>query len=373
MSIHTERLARLADALRNHPFNAVALNASPTLAYLTGAPFHLSERPVLFFYGASEKPVFVLPAMEAGHLGKMNFDYEAFTYTEDPTSWKPAFHKGLRASGAAGAALGIEPRQLRYLELSYLEHDTETPQYVNAEDCVASLRMHKDAAEVAQMRKAVEIAQNAVNDTIPLVKEGMTERALASELTANILRHGGDTHLPFNPLVSFGANSADPHASPSEYQIQEGDIVLIDWGAYFKGYCSDLTRMFTYGELDAELKEVAEIVKEANLAGQRVAGPGVPAGEVDNATRAVITKAGYGPRFLHRTGHGLGREVHEEPYIRGDNRQLLAPGMTFTIEPGVYLDGKGGIRIEDDMLVTEDGAVSLSDLTRDLRASGNGK
>jgi len=370
MSIHTERLARLADALRDEPFSAVALNASPTLAYLTGAPFHLSERPVLFFFGASEKPIFVLPAMEAGHLGKMAFDYDAFTYTEDPTTWKPAFHKGLRASGVAGGTLGVEPRQLRYLELSFLEHDGDTPEYVNAEDCVASLRMHKDADEIAQMRKAVQIAQNAVNDTIVQIKEGITERALAAELTANILRYGGDTQLPFNPLVSFGPNSADPHASPSDYEIQEGDIVLIDWGAYFKGYCSDLTRMFTYGEVDPELVEVAEIVKEANLAAQRASGPGVPAGEIDKAARGVITKAGYGPRFLHRTGHGLGREVHEEPYIRGDNQQRLAPGMTFTIEPGVYLDGKGGIRIEDDMLVTEDGAESLSDVTRDLRPAG---
>lgn len=370
MSIYTERLRRLGQALANQPFDTVAFNASPTLAYLTGAPFHLSERPVLLFYGGP-KPVFVLPAMEAGHLSKMVFDYEAFTYTEDPTTWKPAFVQGLKASGAANRPLGIEPRQLRYLELSMLEANGALPQVVNAEACVASLRMHKDADEVAHMRKAVEIAQNAVNDTLPHVQEGMTERGLAAELTANILRNGGDTYLPFNPLVSFGANSADPHASPSDYSVQHGDIVLIDWGAYFKDYCSDLTRMFTYGEIDDELKEVAEIVKEANLAAQQVAGPGVPAAEVDHAARGVITKAGYGPRFLHRTGHGLGREVHEEPYMRGDNAQLLAPGMTFTIEPGVYLDGKGGIRIEDDMLITEDGCESLSDLTRDLRPAGS--
>jgi Xaa-Pro dipeptidase len=146
--------------------------------------------------------------------------------------------------------------------------------------------------------------------------------------------------------------------------------LIIDWGANIGGYFSDLTRTFAIGALEAEMKPIAQIVLEANEAARRIAGPGVAAEDIDHAARQVIEQAGYGEFFIHRTGHGLGMEVHEEPYIRDGNPMPLSPGMTFTIEPGIYLPGRGGVRIEDDVVITEHGLRSLSDMPRELRLIG---
>jgi Xaa-Pro dipeptidase len=166
--------------------------------------------------------------------------------------------------------------------------------------------------------------------------------------------------------VAFGENSANPHAVPTDRVLKSGDLILIDWGASFDGYLSDITRTFTFGEVDEELLRIGEIVRQANHAGRHAGAAGVPAGTVDRAARAVIEAAGYGPAFFHRTGHGLGMEPHEAPYIYAENDQILSPGMTFTVEPGIYLPGKGGVRIEDDVVVTADGLQSLTDLPREV-------
>jgi Xaa-Pro dipeptidase len=185
-----------------------------------------------------------------------------------------------------------------------------------------------------------------------------------------LLRGGAESKLPFTPIVCAGPQSANPHAVPGERRLQPGDLLIIDWGATFEGYVSDLTRTFAVGEVEPELARIAQIVNEANQAGREAAAPGVPASTVDSAARRVIEKAGYGAYFIHRTGHGLGMEEHEEPYIRSDNAQLLSPGMTFTVEPGIYLPERGGVRIEDNVLITEIGSESLSDLPRELKVVG---
>jgi Xaa-Pro dipeptidase len=167
--------------------------------------------------------------------------------------------------------------------------------------------------------------------------------------------------------VSAGPNSANAHASPSDRSIGRGDLLVIDWGASSDGYISDLTRTFAIGMPDPELGKIAEIVHAANVAGRDAGRPGVPCANVDRAARSVIEKAGYGDYFTHRTGHGIGMEAHEEPYMRGDNMHMLYPGMAYTVEPGIYLPGRGGVRIEDDVVVTKTGVEVLSDLPRELR------
>jgi Xaa-Pro dipeptidase len=176
--------------------------------------------------------------------------------------------------------------------------------------------------------------------------------------------------MPFAPIVSGGPNAANPHASPSDRKIQRGDMLVVDWGAAYDGYISDLTRTFAVGEADAEFQKIHKIVQDANAAGRAAAKPGVPCAEVDKAARAVIERAGYGPFFTHRTGHGIGMEGHEAPYMRGDNMQLLEPGMAFTVEPGIYLPNRNGVRIEDNVVITADSADVLSDLPREMGVVG---
>ncbi|MFN3742956.1 MAG: M24 family metallopeptidase, partial [Anaerolineales bacterium] len=243
-------------------------------------------------------------------------------------------------------------------------------EFPEAGDVVGILRRRKDAQEIARIRKAIEIAEKALETVLPSIRVGMSEQEVAAELTLQLLRHGSEAELPFPPIVAAGPNSANPHATPSDRPLQAGDLLIIDWGATYQGYISDLTRTFAIGRVDEELRRIAQIVEEANLRGRQAAGPGRACAEVDRAARRYIEAAGYGVAFTHRTGHGIGLEAHEEPYLRGDNLQPLEIGMTFTVEPGIYLAGRGGVRIEDNLVITESGAETLTTLPRSLRAIG---
>ncbi len=256
------------------------------------------------------------------------------------------------------------------LELRYLEASAPSAQFTAAGESLAALRLQKEPGEIESMRKAVGLAQRALQATLPYIRANVTEREIAAELTLQLLRSGLGSEFVFTPIVSGGPNSANPHAIPSDRKLAVGDLLVIDWGAVVDGYVSDLTRTFAIGEVQPEYKRIAEVVMGANAAGRAAGRPGIAAGHVDQAARKVIEDAGYGVYFTHRTGHGLGIEGHEEPYMFAENTLLLAAGMIYTVEPGIYLPGRGGVRIEDDVLVTKDGCETLSDLPRELQVIG---
>lgn len=364
---YTRRQADLIAALQSAGLDAIALNPGPSLVYFTGLHFHLSERPVLAWFAPGKPVVLALPELEAAKLEGLPFPLQPFLYPENPSAWAPLFARAAEAAGLTSkSSLGLEPVRLRLLELRLLEEALPGARFLSAEKPLADQRMYKDPGEVAAMRKAVEIAEAALQAALPRVKAGVTEREIASELTLQILRLGSDSEMPFTPIVSGGPNSANPHAVPGSRPLQPGDLLVIDWGAAWQGYFSDITRTFAIGEPEPEMWAVAAIVQEANAAGRLAARPGVPAGAVDQAARAVIDAAGYGPYFTHRTGHGLGLESHEPPYIRSDTQQLLASGMAFTVEPGIYLPGRNGVRIEDNVVITPSGCDTLTTLPREL-------
>jgi Xaa-Pro dipeptidase len=298
------------------------------------------------------------------------YKVQAVPYGENPSEWDDAFRKAAQTLGLDGKRIGVEPRQLRLLEFRHVKAGAPESEYPDASEVLTGLRLKKDKAEVDSMSRAVKIAQDALEATIPLIKIGMTERELSSELVIQLLKHGSDPALPFAPIVSGGPNGANPHASPTDRKLQAGDLLVVDWGAAYNHYISDLTRTFAVGEVDDECKKIHKIVQEANAAGRAAGKPGVPCANVDIATRDVIEKSGYGKYFTHRTGHGIGMEGHEDPYMRGDNMQLLEPGMAYTVEPGIYLPNRNGVRIEDNMVITENGADCLSDMPREIRVVG---
>lgn len=371
LSPFTRRQERLAKSIQEAGLEALALNPGPSLVYLTGLHFHLMERPTVVLFTPGKTPMVVLPELEILKVEALPFQAEAFPFGEDPSSWVDSFRKAFQAAGVAEGVIGVEPTRQRFLELRLMEGAAPGASFVSAEEVLAGLRMRKDEEEIAFMRKAVEIAQASLLAVLPRVKPGMTERQLASELVFQLLRAGSDVEFSFTPIVSGGPNSANPHATPSDRPLQPGDLLVIDWGASFNGYISDLTRTFAVGEVVPLFSNIARIVREANTAGRAAVRPGVQAREVDQAARKVIEEAGYGSYFTHRTGHGLGMEGHEAPYIRADNSLVLEPGMTFTVEPGIYIPGRGGVRVEDDLVVTAQGAESLSDLERDLKVIGS--
>jgi len=372
----TARLEKLNTSLRTSGLDAIALNPGPTLTYLTGANFHLMERPVVFLVAPEQNPALVLPELEMLKVEQMPYPVQAFPYGENPSEWEKVFRSAAQAldldtlTGTSGKRIGVEPNRMRLLEFRYIKAGAPEADYPDASDVFGSLRLRKDKDEVESMRCAVKVAEAALEAVLPHIKIGMDERELAAELVVQLLKHGSEPELPFSPIVSSGPNSANPHASPSERKLQAGDLLVIDYGAAVDGYISDITRTFAVGQVDAEYEKIHKIVQEANAAGRAAGKPGVPCAEVDKAARAVIEEAGYGEYFTHRTGHGIGMEAHEEPYMRGDNMQLLEPGMAYTVEPGIYLPGRNGVRVEDNVVVTETGSESLSDLPRDIRIVG---
>lgn len=364
------RLDKLTASLRTSGLSAVALNPGPTLTYLTGVAFHLMERPVVMLISADRDPVLILPELELPKVELFSYKVQAFSYGENPSDWDDVFRKATQSLGLDGKRIGVEPRQMRLLEFRHVKAGAPEADYPDASTVLTALRLKKDKAEVDAMRKAVKIAQDALKATIPLIKIGMAEREVASELVMQLLRHGSEPELPFAPIVSSGPNSANPHASPSERKLQAGDLLVVDWGAAYDGYISDLTRTFAVGKVDEEYRTIHQIVQDANAAGRAAGKPGVPCANVDKAARDVIEAAGYGKYFTHRTGHGIGMEAHEDPYMRGDNMQLLEPGMAFTVEPGIYLTNRNGVRIEDNVVITETGADVLSDMPREIQVVG---
>ncbi|MGE5375250.1 MAG: M24 family metallopeptidase [Bacteroidota bacterium] len=364
------RMDKLNASLRTSGLDAVILNPGPTLTHLTGLKFHLMERPVVLLFARDQTPAIVLPELELQKVASLPYELKVFAYPENPSEWGNVFRKAAQSLSLNGKRIGVEPRQLRLLEFRYVKDGAPEADFPDAGGVLSDLRLIKDKAEVEAMRRAVKIAQDALEATIPSLKIEMTEKALAGELVSQLLRHGSDPEIPFAPIVSSGPNAANPHASPSDRKLKAGDLLVVDWGAAYEGYVSDLTRTFAVGDVDEEYRKIHRIVQEANEAGRAAARPGVPCSNVDKAARDVIEKAGYGEYFTHRTGHGIGLEGHEDPYMRGDNMQLLEPGMAFTVEPGIYLPNRNGVRIEDNVVITETGADVLSNMPREIRVVG---
>lgn len=370
--MYPARLQRLRAAMAQAKFDCVAAIAGPNLYYLTGLSFHLSERPTTGFFPLTGDPVIVAGNLEESKVtGGAPYPVRGCYYTDagGPVQAYREAAQALRLGARSGgvARLGVESRRMRVMELRLIEDAFLNPRLDAAEGIFAVLRMTKDEQELSLMRRAVEIAEQAVQATLPTIRIGQTEREIAAELVVQTLRAGSDTELPFAPIVASGPNSALPHAAVTDRALQAGDLLTLDWGAAHGGYFSDLTRTYAVGHLDPELKVIYELVKAANAAALAASRPGVSAAEVDAAARRVIAAGGYGDYFVHRVGHGLGLEGHEDPSMHGQNETPLEPGMTYTIEPGIYVPGKGGVRIEDDVVVTATGAVSLGRLSHDLQ------
>ena len=366
-NIYLSRQENLRKVLNQHNMDGLALNPGPSLTYLTGLHFHLSERPVVVLFPVSGPLVIMLPELEAAKLTNLEYPVQHLTYPEDPDVWASIFENGVESAGLKSSSIGVESLRMRLVELNLLQGEAANVKFLPADKTIAALRMIKDETEANLMRTAVEIAQEAIKTTLKAFRLGMTEREFSTELTLQLLRGGSDPEFPFSPIVSSGLNSANPHAVPSDRPIISGDLLVVDWGATYKGYISDLTRTYAIGPIESEFTQIGALVFQANTAGRFACQPGKPIESVDFAARSIIEQAGYGQYFIHRTGHGIGMEAHEEPYIRSGNLQKLQSGMCFTVEPGIYLPGRGGVRVEDNVMITKDGFECFSDLPRELQ------
>lgn len=359
-----QRLERLRAEMQRAGVAHVAVVPGANLRYLAGLDLHMNERLAVAFFPSEGQPAMVLPALEQPRAAAQARFPMRFYPWHDSTGPDAALRQAVADLGLDGSRLGVEYTTMRVLELRGIEQAAPEVVSGDATDILAALRMRKDADELAAMRAAVGIVEQALRAAIAQIRVGMTERELA-ELWDAGMRAAGSAPS-FGTIVASGPNAANPHHSNTDRAFQPGDLIIMDGGAWHDGYASDITRTVALGEPSAQARRIYELVLAANAAGRAAARPGATGEQIDQAARAVIDAGGYGPQFLHRTGHGLGLEVHEPPYMVAGSADPLAPGMTFTVEPGIYVAGVGGVRIEDDVVITADGAESLTSFEREL-------
>ncbi|MDF2720420.1 MAG: Xaa-Pro dipeptidase [Paenibacillus sp.] len=269
----------------------------------------------------------------------------------------------LQASGIK--ELGFEQQHLTYASFVSYSQDLAGCQLVPSDSLVESLRMVKDEAELAIMREAAELADKTFEHVLATLKPGITENEVSLAIEF-FMRQNGASATSFETIVASGERSALPHGKASERVLADGDYVTMDFGAYYKGYCSDITRTVMIGKPSDKHRDIYNIVLEAQMNALEHMKPGMTGKEADALARSVIAKYGYGPNFGHSTGHGLGMEVHEAPRVSALSETVLVPGMTVTVEPGIYVPGFGGVRIEDDVVVTETGVKRLTQSTKNF-------
>jgi Xaa-Pro dipeptidase len=363
--MNQQRLQRLKKEIMAQGLDGLALVPGPNMLYLSGIHAHLSERPIVLFLLADAEPAIIIPKLEAEKAMRAGILEGNIFHWNDVEGYTGAFQLACSQLALPDLSIGVESLHMRVLELNLLQRYAPGISIAHAEPIMSALRQVKDETELATMQKAALVAETAMQNLLTRVHSGLTEKQIAAMLVQELTEAGSES-VAFGPIVSAGPNGASPHAVPTDRPIQTGDLLVIDWGAIVDDYPSDITRTYAVGSIGPELARIYEIVKQANAAARAVARPGATGHDLDRAARAVIDEAGYGERFIHRTGHGLGLEVHEPPYIMEGNAEPLAVGEVFTIEPGIYLPGRAGVRIEDDIVITGDGHRSLTTLSREL-------
>jgi len=358
---YAARMARVVTAAGAARLDGVLVTPGPDLVWLTGyRPTAVSERLTMLFLTAEREPALLVPTLErpdveaaegASMTSMVEWTDGADPYAAAAALLRPDGRYGVSDSAWALHVLGLQKA------LSGSRYDALTT-------CLPMMRAVKDANELARLAAAGAAADATYGEIVKVRFAGRRETEVAGDL-AELLRGFGHEQVDFT-VVGSGPNGANPHHEPGHRVIEEGDAVVLDFGGLMFGYGSDTSRTVSVGEPSVELREVHEVVRRAQQAGVEAVRPGAACQEVDRAARRVITEAGFGEQFIHRTGHGIGVTTHEPPYMIEGERQPLVPGMCFSVEPGVYLAGDLGVRIEDIVTVTDDGGRRLNNSPRDL-------
>lgn len=358
-----KRYERLVRLLSKSDIYAAVFVPGPNFTYLTGVSLHLMERLTLFAVTRGSEKYAVMPAIERQKWGSETPDVETF-YWDDLTGPGKALERFASAIGT-DAVLGVEGLRMRAAEyLALLEYWPERS-LVNSDTALTELRILKDDEEVSELRQAIKISETAFCEVLDGGIKGRTEMEVSRRLRSALLAHGA-TDFAFDPIVLTGAEASNPHGDAGDRVVKPGQILLIDFGASYGNMHADITRSVFCEYASDEHAELYETVRAANEAGRNAARPGSFVGDVDAAATDVLANSRFADLILHKTGHGLGREVHELPQVVRTNRMVLEPGMVFTVEPGLYRENDIGVRIEDDVLITKNGHESLTSLPREL-------
>jgi len=361
--IFATRIKNLRELGRKAGINAFLITTKENMRYFTNLSILSIERFAAVMIPVDKGgPVVIVPKLEEEKARKQTAinDIRSYSDSENPAI---LLKKVIGDFNLEKAVFGVEAA----LPFKFYKMLLDVSPSIRAEDASAflgQLRSIKSDEEIRTMKKAADIVAAGIRAGIEFIKPGVSELAISSKIEQTIKEHGGE-NVPFCIVLS-GKNTALPHGETSLRKVSAKDVVLMDVGAVYNGYYADLTRTVFVGGATEKQREIYRVVAEAQEAAIKAVKPNIRAEEIDYVARKIIGDAGYGEYFTHRTGHGLGLEVHEEPYIVQGNKTILKPGMTFTIEPGIYLPGKFGVRIEDNLAVTEKAFRLLSSLEKEM-------
>lgn len=356
------RYAEHRQIARDLGVDAVALVPGYNFERLYDARFGSHERPMLIIIPAEGPPAALVPNLELLSFAQLGFEGEVFDW-RDQTGYGDAF--AALAAHLPLKSLAVEGQVMRVFVHHALASAYPGLKIIDAEKQISGLRLRKTPKDIAALTRAIRLSEAALAETVADVKIGMTELEIEALLIAALFRHGAEG-LAFGPIVAAGGNAAMPHAHARDVALKAGDALLIDFGARKDGFAADITRTFFVGHADDRAHQIYDTVLRANMAGLGVTRAGVTAHEIDDAVISVMEASPFAQYIRTKTGHGLGRDVHEAPYIMRGNHEILEAGAVYTNEPGLYIPGEIGVRIEDDVLVTETGYLSLTEYPKTL-------
>lgn len=360
------RLQKVVSWLKEKNVETAFISSTENVFYLTGFHTDPHERLLGLFLFNEAEPMLVCPSMEVGQAKEASWKFDVIGYEDHQNPWeliKEALHK---RNVIDVKKVAVEKEQLLYARAEELLNLYPNAELVGAEEKLNQLRLIKDEREVEILQKAAALADFGVEVGVAALKEGVTEMDVLAKIEYELKRKG-IREMSFSTMVLFGEKTGEAHGNPGLRTLKPGDMVLFDLGVVLDGYCSDITRTVAYKSINDKQKEIYETVKRAEQAALEASKPGTRIGDLDMVARNIITEAGYGEYFLHRLGHGLGISVHEFPSMSRNNDDVLQEGMVYTIEPGIYIPGLGGVRIEDDVIITKDGYETLTKYPKELQ------
>ena len=359
----TSRLNKTNIIFNNSDLDLVAIVPGANFRYLTGGNFHLMERPTVLFLKKDSKPVVILPFLEVDVFNKLNIDAEIISW-QDKDGYIDAFYKASKILGKI-YSIGVEGQRIRFFESSALQEAFPESKILNTHALISKVRLLKDSNEIDALKKAISISEKSLFNTLDFIKEEKTELEIKNFLIQELYKNGSEG-LSFDPIVLASKNSALPHGHSTDYKLKKGDAILFDFGGTINGYNADITRTFFLDFADDYHKDFYETVLKANLVGIENSKVGNTLNEVDDSVLTLLEESQYDQYVVHKTGHGLGLDVHEDPYVVRGNQESLEEGMVITIEPGLYNPKSIGVRIEDDVHITSNGPEILTSFTKNL-------
>lgn len=359
----TNRLNKTNIIFDNSDLDLVAIVPGANFRYLTGANFNLMERPTVLLLKKDFKPVVILPVLEIDVFNKLNIDAEIISW-QDKDGYIDAFYEAAKILGQINK-IGVEGQKMRFFESSALIEAFPESKILNSHALISKIRLLKDSNEIDSLKKAISISEKSLTNTLNFIKEEKTELEIKNFLVQELYKNGCEG-LSFDPIVLASKNSALPHGHSTNYKLKKGDAILFDFGGTISGYNADITRTFFLDHADDYQKDFYQTVLEANLLGIEKSIIGKTLNEVDDSVLSLLEGSQYHQYIVHKTGHGLGLDVHEDPYVVRGNKEILEEGMVITIEPGLYNQKVLGVRIEDDVHITSKGPEILTSFPKNI-------